>query len=563
MNQANGGNVIFHFKGNTDDIKKKSHNLGQIFKDTGVLLGKTMVAGTLVATAAITKFVKDASQSFAEFEQLQGGLEAMFDGNAEAIERITQTSQKAYKDLQMSQNQYLQSFESSYAIVKNGLSDEADAIEYTNKVLQLSSDLFNTYGGSTEQYSNAINWALKGTFSYLDNLNLGIKGTQEGFVEAANASGVLGREIQNVSELTNDEIVDVIQHYAEETGAWGRSTAEASKTIAGSLNMTKASWSDLVNEFSKDNGDIEGAFDRFMESAEAFGSNLMPLLERILNNIVSHLPGIVEKLAQALPGLLQTLVPTLVQASVDVLRALVEALPDILKVLAEMLPTIISTLIKGLGEIVIALADALPDLIPTIVEAILDLIPVLLENLPLFVEAGAKLLIGLGVGIIKSIPKLIAELPKVWEALKNYFKTMPGKMINIGKDLLKGLWQGIKDVTGWVVDKIKGLGKTILKAVKGIFGVHSPSTEFAFIGKMNMTGLKEGMEDMQPEIQKTIDSMFDLSPTLTGSMDNTLSPNIIVNNEMNLHTDPLGQTVGQIKTFANGAKNDYNYGMGV
>ena len=563
MNQANGGNVIFHFKGNTDDMEKKSHHLGQIFKDTGVLLGKTMVAGTLVATAAITKFVKDASQSFAEFEQLQGGLEAMFDGNAEAIERITQTSQKAYKDLQMSQNQYLQSFESSYAIVKNGLSDEADAIEYTNKVLQLSSDLFNTYGGSTEQYSNAINWALKGTFSYLDNLNLGIKGTQEGFVEAANASGVLGREIQNVSELTNDEIVDVIQHYAEETGAWGRSTAEASKTIAGSLNMTKASWSDLVNEFSKDNGDIEGAFDRFMESTEAFGSNLLPLLERILNNIVSHLPGIVEKIAQALPGLLQTLVPTLVQASVDVLKALVEALPDILKVLVEMLPTIISTLIKGLGEIVIALADALPDLIPTIVEAILDLIPVLLENLPLFVEAGAKLLIGLGVGIIKSIPKLIAELPKIWEALKNYFKTMPGKMINIGKDLLKGLWQGIKDVTGWVVDKIKGLGKTILNAVKGIFGVHSPSTEFAFIGKMNMTGLKEGMEDMQPEIQKTIDSMFDLSPTLTGSMDNTLSPNIIVNNEMNLHTDPLGQTVGQIKTFANGSKNDYNYGMGV
>ena len=28
-------------------------------------------------------------------------------------------------------------------------------------------------------------------------------------------------------------------------------------------------------------------------------------------------------------------------------------------------------------------------------------------------------------------------------------------------------------------------------------------------------------------------------------------------------TDSLGQTVTNIKTFANGAKNDYNYGMGV
>lgn len=542
MNQANGGNVIFHFKGNTDDIQKKSHNLGQIFKDTGVLLGKTMVAGTLVATAAISKFVKDASQSFAEFEQLQGGLEAMLEDNESAINRVSEASQNAYRDLQMSQNQYLQAFEGSYAIVKNSISSTGDAIQTTNDALQLQADLFNTFGGTTEQYATAINWALKGTYSYLDNLNLGIVGTKEGFQKAAEECGYLNK---SVDELTSDEKIDIIKQYAEKTGVWGRSSAEASQTIAGSLNMMKASWSNLINEFGKDNGDIEGAFDKFMESAEAFGSNLIPLLERILNNIIEHLPTVIEQLANALPGIIQTLVPTLIQSAVD------------------LFPVILKSLLNGLLELVIALTEALPDMIPQIVEAILELIPVLLENIPLFFEAGTRLLIGLGAGIIKSIPVLIKELPKLWEALKNYFKTMPGKMISIGKDLLKGLWQGIKDATSWVVDKIKGLGKTILNAVKGIFGVHSPSTEFEFIGNMNMEGLKKGMEDMQPEIQKTIDSMFDLSPTLTGSMDNTLSPNIIVNNEMNLHTDPLGQTVGQIKTFANGAKNDYNYGMGV
>ena len=166
MNTANGGNVIFKFLGNSKDLDSKTSSLGSKFKGVGAALGSAMVAGTAVATAAVVKFVKDAASSFAEFEQLEGGLEAMFDGNASAIERVTKASQEAYKDLQMSQNEYLQSFESSYAIVKNGLSDNADAIEYTNKVLQLSSDLFNTYGGSTEKYSNAINWALKGTFSF-------------------------------------------------------------------------------------------------------------------------------------------------------------------------------------------------------------------------------------------------------------------------------------------------------------------------------------------------------------------------------------------------------------
>lgn len=563
MNGTKAGNVIFKFMGDTTDLEKKTSNLGSTFKTAGKLLGATFVAGTAVATAAVTKFTKDATASFAEFEQLNGGLEAMFDNNAEAIERVTQASQDAYKDLQISQNEYLKSFESSYAIVKNGLSDNADSIEYTNKVLQLTADLYNTYGGSTEQYATAINWALKGTYSYLDNLNLGIKGTQEGFVEAANASGVLGREIQSVSEVTSDEIIDVIQHYAEATGAWGRSTAEASKTITGSLNMTKSSWKDLVTEFGKENGDIEGAFNNFMDSAETFGKNIMPLIERILNNIVSHLPGIVETIGQALPGILQTLVPTLVTASVNVLKALVEAMPQVIQVLAEMLPTIVAALISGMSQVIIALAQALPDLIPTLVDAILQLVPVILDNLPLFIEAGTQLLVGLAVGIFKALPTLLSNIITITADIIVFFKELPRKLVEIGKNVLQGFWNGISNAKQWLIDKIKGLGKTILNSVKSIFGVHSPSTEFEFIGTMNMVGLKNGMEDMQPEIQKTIDSLFDLSPNVVGTMNNTLSPNIIVNNNIESYTDPLGQTVTQIKTFANGAKNDYNYGMGV
>lgn len=563
MNNADGGNVLFHFKGDSKDLDKKTSTISGKLKGMGSLLATSMVAGTAIAGAAVGKFVKDATTSFAEFEQLEGGLEAMFKGNATEIQRVSEISQKAYKDLQMSQNEYLKSFESSYAIVKNGLSDNADAIEYTNKILQLSADLFNTYGGSTEQYSNAINWALKGNYSYIDNLNLGIKGTQEGFVEAANNCGVLGREISNVSELTNDEIIDVIQAYAEETGAWGRSTEEASKTIAGSLNMTKSSWADLLNEFGKENGNIEGAFDNFLTSAEALGNNLMPVLERVLNTFLTHLPGMINTIATSLPGLIQTLVPTLIQSAVGVFQALVNALPQLINVLAQMLPGILDSLIKGLIDIVNALSEQLPTLIPVIVNAIMEIIPVLINNLPLFIEAGFKLLIGLGKGIINSIPTLLHNyLPKLVKSIINYFKTMPGKMLGIGGDIVKGLWRGMGNLKDWVVNKVKGMGKSILNSLKNILGIHSPSTEFALLGKFSVLGYTEALDDMQPEIQKTIDSLFDLNPNVVGTTALHYSPNVIVNNQMNMTTDPLGQVVGNIKTFANGSKNDYNYGMG-
>lgn len=560
MNNANGGNVIYKFKGDTSDVDKKKSTLEKSLKSAGALVGSVFVAGTAVAMGAVSKFVSDATKSFAEFEQLQGGLEAMLDDNKEAIDRVSKASQDAYKDLQMSQNQYLQAFEGSYAIVKNSISDTGDAIQTTNDALQLQVDLFNTFGGTTEQYATAINWALKGTYSYLDNLNLGIVGTKEGFQKAAEECGYLNK---SVDELTSDEKIDIIKQYAEKTGVWGRSTQEASQTISGSLNMLKSSWSNLINEFGKDDGDIEGAFDKFIESAETFGKNIMPVLERILNSVIEHLPSMVQTIAQALPGLLQNLIPPLIQSAVDILKALVDAMPDIVNVLVDMFPIILNALLEGLLQIIIAIAEQLPELIPQIVDAIMEIIPTLIDNLPLFIEAGYKLIGGLAIGLIKAIPTLLSKAPRVWGALWNYFKTMPGKMIEIGKDLLKGLWNGIKDTMSWIVDKIKGLGKTILKAVKGIFGVHSPSTEFEFIGRMNMTGLEKGMKDMQPEIQKTIDSLFDLSPSLTGNMDAVLSPTVIVNNNVDMKTDPLGQTVASIKTFANGSKNDYNYGLGV
>ena len=68
---------------------------------------------------------------------------------------------------------------------------------------------------------------------------------------------------------------------------------------------------------------------------------------------------------------------------------------------------------------------------------------------------------------------------------------------------------------------------------------------------------------MKKEISKTALDTFSISPQLASSTSLNNSPNVVVNNSISMETDPLGQTVSQIKTFSGGAKNDYNYGMGV
>lgn len=562
MADRNGGNVIFHFKGDDKELKSKTSNITKYLKGIGIGIGAAFAAGAAVAIDKIADITKASVEAFAEYEQLAGGLESMFGKGSDAMNSILETSKDAYKDLTMSQNEYLQSFESTYPIITNGLSENADALEYVNKTLQIESDLFNTFGGSTEQYATAINWALKGTFSYVDNLNLGIKGTKEGFVEAANNAGILGREVQNVNELTSDEIVDVIEYYAKQYGVLGKTADEASKTIQGSLKMTKASWKDLISAFGKGEG-IEEAFDNFINSAITFGNNLFPVIERILNSLVAVIPQVVTAIANQLPSLIQTLLPTVIQGTVNVLVGLVQALPSIIQVLADMLPILIPQIIDGALQVVIALAEALPDMLPAIVDGILQLIPALIDYLPEFIAAGLKVGIGLVTGLVKAIPELLAKMGmfelKVIESIKN----LPAKFKETGKNLIVGLWNGIQEKWENLKKRVADLANGIIGKFKSVFGIKSPSREFAIIGNYNMMGLEEGMEDMQPEIQRTIDGMFDLSPNLTSSMNNTLSPNVVVNNYVSNETDPLGQVVTNIKTFSGGAKNDFNYGIGV
>ena len=247
-------------------------------------------------------------------------------------------------------------------------------------------------------------------------------------------------------------------------------------------------------------------------------------------------------LTQLLPELLQAILPPLIQGITQLTLGLIDALP----------------------AIVTMIADIIPDLIPQIVEAIMIIIPALIQNLPLFVKTGLKLVGGIIKGIILGVAQLVKSLvdlaKKGIDKLREKFS---GKSVwEIGKELVKGLWNGIHNAKDWVLDKIKGFGKSILNGIKKIFGISSPSKEFEIIGRFNILGLEKGMEKESLKLQDTFDSMFDLSPNLYGSSSLNLSPNVTVVNNINMKQDALGQMVNDIKTFSGGAKNDYSYGMG-
>lgn len=88
----------------------------------------------------------------------------------------------------------------------------------------------------------------------------------------------------------------------------------------------------------------------------------------------------------------------------------------------------------------------------------------------------------------------IEAIKNAFDKLENWIKGL-NQSENIGRDIINGLVNGIKAGAQIVIDAIIQLGTTILNTIKGVLGIHSPSTEFFEIGKNIIQGLINGLQN--------------------------------------------------------------------
>lgn len=501
---AIAGSLTYDTKLDTKGFQSGLNKIGGIAKGVAVGVGASITAiGT-----GLSVLVKNAVDNYAEYEQLTGGVESIFGGiekGAEQIKKVTDTANDAWKNLTMSQNDYYKNFTSTYPLMKNDIEDQNEAIEQTNRLMTLESDLANTFGYSVEQASTAINWALKGSFNYIDNLNLGIKGTQEGFLEAAHNAGYM---VDDVKELTSSDILDILEKTAEQYGVLGKTAEEAMKTIQGSTKATKAAWTNLVTGIADDNADFDKLVDDFVDSISAMLDNLIPrilntieglgeLIPKLIEVLMNHLPEIMETGQNIINGLMEAIIqalPTLIETGTQMLQSLlngiIQYLPQIVPVILQVisslvdfiiqnLPMILETGVQILFALMEGIAEALPDLVPQIVNVIIKIMEIFNNNFDKFLMLGIKIILGLIEGLIKSIPDILKNLPTIIMAIINFFTL--SKFLSIGKSiitgLIKGLGQAIPDllksipkIIGQIINTFKsggwsGIGKNIIKGI--------------------------------------------------------------------------------------------------
>lgn len=237
-------------------------------------------------------------------------------------------------------------------------------------------------------------------------------------------------------------------------------------------------------------------------------------------SIVSALPDAIIQIVSALPMLVQSIctglmsaIPELIKAAFSLMVSFVKAIPEVIVSICDALPTIIESIIQFLTDpsSLFAIIEGAVTLLMAVVQAIPQIVVALATAMPKIIMA---IVDGLKPGISaiadwgkEMLPKAKEAIAGVLKGIKEKFDGFKNTIMNVGKNMIQGLWNGINNAKDWILSKIKGFMSAVTDGIKNFFGIHSPSTLFRDEIGINLAyGIGEGFDDGMDEINRDIDA---------------------------------------------------------
>lgn len=547
------------------DISKLKDGLKKV-GDVALDVTKKLGQVTAAVSGMLAGIVAAGVKSYAEFEQVNEGAKLLF---GDGYDYIAEQSKKAASTMGMSANEYLQQVNGLAVGLKTALGgNEQAAAELANKVLTAEADIVAATGNTQENVQNAFNGIMKGNFTMLDNLQLGIKPTKEGMQEVIDKVNEWNKAQGEATDYQMGNYADMqaaLVDYVEMQGIAGYAANEAADTITGSVNSMKAAFDNFLNG-SGGADELATSITNVLKNigtaisklAPSILSGIVTLIQTLLPQVVQMLMTMIPQLLTAVQNMINTLLtmllqnttaistaitnlinlviqflttnlPLILQAGITILLTLVDGIIGAIPTLAEALPQVVTTIINVLIENIplvleaaIQLLMALVEAIPVIIEALVDALPTivdtiittLLDNLPMLLEACVKLFMAL----VEAIPKVIIELVKVVPTIvTSVVKTLwdnRGKILEGGKKMLLNLRDGIINNLSELMTKVKEIPSKVKGWIEeGLQKLHDVGDNFV---KGIWQGISDGLGWIKGKLKEWVGNVVDFCKKILG-----------------------------------------------
>lgn len=511
-----------------DDLGDSAEEAAEGLDTAGVAFGSFV--GNLAADAIrnVISYLGDAVESTREYRTEMAKLDTAFTDNGHSSE----TALNAYRDLQSVLGETDQSVEAANHLAL--LTDnEKDLATWTGDILP---GVFATFGASLpiEGLTEAANHTAK------------LGEVQGPLADALEWAGITTDEFNESLAKCSDE--QERQKLIMETlnGIYGEASAKYKETNADVIaaNAANEAWTASLAQVG---AAVEPVLTKVKEIGAELLEKLVPVIEVMLNNlpvVATALAGIAAALVSykvaALAATAAEQGLTLAQygaaAAQKVLNAVMNANPIGLVITA--ITALVAAFVYlwnnceafrefwiNLWEKIKTTALNVADALKALPEKIYNAISGAIDKVKKWgddIISKAKTAM---TNTVSNVTNTLSALPgKVWSAIvgavdkvvqwgtnmvskaksgmanvvssvTSTLGELPSKVLSIGANLVTGLWNGIGDKLSWLKSKISGFASSVLDSIKSFFGVHSPSTETAWIGEMLDRGLAEGVLD--------------------------------------------------------------------
>lgn len=466
-----------------EEGEKSGKSFGSKFLSaSGKIIGgtaKVVAAGTAATGAAISLMTKSAIQSYADYEQLVGGVETLFeDMSSDVIEN----SKKAYQTAGLSANEYLETVMGFSASLNQSLmaneGDIARAADLSNQIIIDMSDNANKMGSDMESIQNAYAGFSKQNYTMLDNLKLGYGGTKEEMQRLLDDANELNRQQGIFTDYQIDNFADISEaiHVVQtDMGITGTTYKEAAGTISGSITMMKKSWSDLVTGIANPDADLGALMDNFVESVGIAANNVVPVIARTIPKIIKGFKELVAKLVPLIPEIIAPILPAALQpllpVVMDVVTQLIDAFSQLAPVFMELGQQLLPILADAIREILPLFVQIIQKVLPIIADLISKILPIVLQIVQKVLPPLLKLLepiIDVALQLIDALMPILDIVIKLLDPLVDIINVAIMPIIEALTMLVEEILGKVRPVIDWLVEHIGGVLVSALEKVNPI-----------------------------------------------------------------------------------------------
>ena len=439
-------------------------------------VGKFSAAAVAAGATAVAALTKSAVESYADYEQLVGGVETLFKDSAGIVQEY---AANAFQTAGLSANDYMETVTSfSASLLQSVGGDTEEAARIADQAITDMADNANKMGSSMESIQNAYQGFAKQNYTMLDNLKLGYGGTKQEMerllADAEKLSGV-HYDISNLNDVY--EAIHVIQG---ELGITGTTAKEASTTIQGSAAAMKAAWQNMLTGIADENADFDGLINNLVKSIETFAQNIIPRVEQALKGIGKLVSGLAPIIVQELPNLISEILPSFIEAVMSIVDSIIGIIPELLPVvleaiteigmevinsLSEILPDILQAVIDGVIQVANAISENLPQIVAALTQGLLQLVQVIIDNMPQFLQAALQLFISIQQAIFEAMPIIIAALPQLITGIVDFIVGAIPQLIQAYIQLLSSLVDALPEIIAAIVEALPQIIDGIITAL--------------------------------------------------------------------------------------------------